>query len=325
MAAVYDIMRTIHISYQHPPALEDKNLSYDLKLVQSLQYPRNTIEKRSGTCIDLAILYAAMLNSVNIEPILVVIDGHCFPMARTPSGKLIPIEATGVGDGYEKGMSFEQAFKSASETLKKAEQSGRLVVVDVRQAWMNGVANPELDPMPADILEKWGIVALVESPPAPTFVTRADANGPPAAFPANNGGDRPAPAQPAAPTPRPTSPVVGRWNYSLQMMDGSTVTGQVDVKPKGGQLQMTAVSSYRMMGPDGLMHQVREKNNFVGALNGQNLIARCDSGSLTVDGQSVQPQGFPLQLSLVVSPDGRSMQGQVANSMGGRVPIYLQK
>lgn len=318
MAALYEIMRTIHISYQHPQALIDKNLSYDLKLVQSLQYPRNTIEKRSGTCIDLAILYAAMLNSVNITPFLVVIDGHCFPMARTPSGTYIPVEATGIGDGYEKAMNFEQAVKSANETLQKANQSGRLVLVDVRQAWVGGIANPELDPLPADILERWGIVALVE-PPAPA-VAKADIYQPPALPEAGTPS-----TPPATPVPPQGSAVTGRWSYTLQALDGRTIAGQLDIKAKGGQLHMIATSSYRMMGPDGRMHQFHERNDFVGALNGQNLIAQCNHASYTMDGQSVPPQGLPIHLNLVIRPDGRSMQGQVSNSMGARIPIYLQK
>jgi hypothetical protein len=211
MAALYDIMRTIHISYQHPPALVDNSLSYDIKLVQSLQYPRDTIHKRSGTCIDLAILYAAMLNSVNIDPFLVVIDGHCFPMARTPSGKLIPVEATGVGDGYEKAMRFEEAVKSAVKTWQKVNQSGRFVLVDVRQSWMDGISNPELDAMPPDILEKWGIVALVEQPSVATA-------------------ERPvAPTTPRTQTASQGVSVAGRWVYVLSTSDGRSVNGLFDI------------------------------------------------------------------------------------------------
>jgi hypothetical protein len=332
MAALYDIMRTIHISYQHPPALVDKSLSYDLKLVQSLQYPRDTIQKRSGTCIDLAILYAAMLSSVNIEPYLVVIDGHCFPMAKTPGGNLIPVESTGVGDGYDKGMNFEQAVKSAVETWKKANQSGRVVAVDVRQIWMEGVANPELEGLPADILERWGIVALVEAPAAPV-VTAARRTAAPELDAPEQVASAPAPApqpatpQPPAPTPPPAPKVTvtGKWSYVLTALDGRSVSGQLDIKSKSGQLRMVATSSYQMMGQDGMYHQFHEKNDFVGSLSGQNLMARCDSAAYTMDGRPVPPQGLPLQLNLVLGPDGRSMQGQVANSMGMSVPIYMQK
>jgi hypothetical protein len=308
MAALYEIMRVIHISYQHPPALVDKSLSYDLKLVQSLQYPRDTLQKRSGTCIDLAILYAAMLNSINIEPYLVVIDGHCFPMAKTPSGRLIPVEATGVGDGFQKSMDFEQAVKSAVETWQKVTQSGRFVLVDIRQTWMGGVANPELETLPPDILEKWGITALVEAP----------------AHEATPAVGYPHAQQPGGAPPAPTI-VVGRWTYTLRAVDGRNLSGQLEIVHKGGQLKMVATSSYQMVGQDGRMHKFSEKNDFVGAFDGQNLTGRCDRAAYTMDGQQIPPQGLPLVLTLVMGPNGNTMQGQVANSMGMTIPIYMQK
>jgi hypothetical protein len=103
------------------------------------------------------------------------------------------------------------------------------------------------------------------------------------------------------------------------------VQGLFDISARGGQLQMIATSSYQMMGQDGRAHRFQERNNFVGALTGQSLMAQCDNAFYTMDGQSVPPQGLPLQLNLMLSPDGRSMQGQVANSMGMSAAIYLQK
>ncbi len=321
MAALYEIMRTIHISYQHPPALIDKNLSYDIKLVQSLQYPRDTIQKRSGTCIDLAILYASMLNSINIEPFLVVIDGHCFPMARTPSGKLIPVEATGVGDGFAKGMTFEQAVNSATETWKKANQSGRLVVVDVRQGWMAGIANPELETMPPDILDRWGITALVEGPAQPAAIHAvARPNEPQGNFPA------PMPIPAPAPAPAPTvAGIEGKWSYTVPGANGTPVNGRIEISGKGGQYKVVGTASYQMMGMDGRNHQFHERDECVGSLSGTNFSARCDNVTTTMDGQRMPPQGLPLTLNLVLGAGGRSMQGQVLNSMGMAIPISMQK
>ncbi|MHC1728309.1 MAG: transglutaminase-like domain-containing protein [Syntrophobacteraceae bacterium] len=313
MAALYDIMRTIHISYQHPPALLDKNLSYDIKLVQSLQYPRDTIQKRSGTCIDLAILYAAMLNSINIEPYLVVIDGHCFPMARTPSGIMVGVEATGVGDGYEKGMSFEQAVKSATETWKKVNQSGRFVLIDVRQIWMAGISNPELDTLPPDILDRWGITALVEEP-ARTVSVAVQPSTP--AVPSPGGV---APPQPAAP-----AGIAGKWNYTVTAPNGTKIGGKIQLSGQGNQYQMVATASYQLPGQDGRMHKFTEREDCVAMLNGLNFQARCDSVKTTMDGYPT-PSDVPLFLNLVLDQGGRTMQGQVVNKAGVTVPIRMQK
>ena len=308
MAALYDVMRKIHISYQHPPAMVDPTLSYDVKTVQSLQYPRDTIEKKSGTCIDLAILYAAMLNSVNIPPYLVTMDGHCFPMGRTPSGNLIPVEATGVGDGGQKSASFVQAYKSAMNTWRKVNQTGRFDLIDVRDCWMRGVPNPELESLPPDILEKWGIVALLEAKGPPTPKPPDDQGRP------DDEGERP-----------PQINLAGRWSYELTAGNGSVTKGIFQIAVQGNNVQLIAAAAYQFRAQDGQVHQCQEQNNFVGQLQGQNLVAQCNEARLVVDGVAQRPQGLPIKLVMTVAPDGRSMRGQVSNALGGSANITAQR
>jgi len=313
MNALYEIMRAIHISYQHPSALVDRSLSYDIKLVQSLQYPRDTIQKRSGTCIDLAILYAAMLNSINLQPYLVVLDGHCFPMAKTPGGTLLGVEVTGVGDGYAKSADFVKVVKVAQQEWQDLNKSGRYVLVDLAQAWSSGIPNPELDPLPPDILEAWGIMALVNAPGQAATASVASRQ------------TAPQPAAPQPAYPQPSAVIDGRWGYSIKSADGTVINGQFDIKRKGGKYLMIATSSYRLQGKDGLQHQFYERNDFVGTLKGQTLTAQCYSGAYIKDGQRMTPQGLPLSLNVQLGPDGRTMQGRVAGKTGPGVEIYLQK
>jgi hypothetical protein len=302
---LYEMMRTIHISYQHPPNLDDPNLSYDIKAVQSLQFPRDTIEKRSGTCIDLAILMAAMMNSVNIEPILVSMDGHCFPMARLPqSRKFLPVEATGVGDGYEKSMDFVEANKSALETWGKITRNGRYNLVDVRALWTQGVGNPELDPLPPDILEKWGIMDLAEG--GAPVKRRAPA--------ADQGGQ-------ATRTVRGT--LAGNWGCQLTLPTGQSMTGACQVVQQGNQIQLIFRFSYQQMGQDGMMHQIQEQNPFQGTFDGANVQAVCNQSQVAIDGASMPGQGLPYRIALAVSADGRGMQGQFANAMGITASLVL--
>lgn len=298
LGELYEIMRTIHISYQHPPNLEDPNLSYDIKSVQSLQFPRDTIEKRSGTCIDLAILMAAMMNSVNIEPVLVSMDGHCFPMARLPkSGNFVPVEATGVGDGYEKSMDFVEANKKALETWNKITKTGRYNLVDVRAFWSQGVANPELDPLPADILERWGIMDLAE-------------HGQPVERRAPEAGQR-------VQAPRGgQAPLAGNWGCQLTMPTGQSVTGACQVAQQDAQVQLVFRFSYQQMGQDGRMHQIQEQNPFQGSFDGARIQAVCQQSQVSIDGVAMPGQGLPYRIALAVSADGRSMQGQFVNAMG---------
>ncbi len=303
MAELYNIMVTIHISYQHPEFIRDPNVSFDLKGVQSLQYPRNTIEKRSGTCIDLAILYAAMLNSVNIPPFLVFLDGHCFPMGMTPEGGLVPVEVTAVADGYSKARSFSEAVKIGEKEWAELKQTGRYVLVDVRQCWMHGIANPEMEPLPPDILERWGIVKLVEGT-----------------------GTRVA-STPPTPTPQPT-PVLApsKWAYTISLPDGRTTHGNVQIADRGNnQLLLTATSAYRVMGPDRRYHQIQEKFIFTGTASPEGIVAYCQNGTVLMDGYQVPPTGLPFQMYLTLAPDQVTMQGQFSNALGMRAPIFLQR
>lgn len=303
---LYEMMRTIHISYQHPPNLQDPNMSYDIKSVQSLQFPRDTIEKRSGTCIDLAILMAAMMNSVNIEPILVSLDGHCFPMARLPqSRKFLPVEATGVGDGYAKSMDFAEANKSALETWGKITKTGRYNLVEVRALWTQGIANPELDPLPPDILEKWGVMDLAERGGAPQRgVPAADQRGQQAVRPA-------------------AGSLSGNWGCQLTMPTGQSITGACQVVQQGNQIQLVFRFAYQQMGQDGMMHQIQEQNPFQGTFDGANIQAVCSQSQIAIDGAAMPGQGLPYRVALAVTANGRGLQGQFANAMGVTASLVL--
>jgi hypothetical protein len=311
LAQLYEMMRTIHISYQHPQGLQDPTMSYDIKSVQSLQYPRDTIQKRSGTCIDLAILMAALMNSVNIEPILVSMDGHCFPMARLPqSRKFLPVEATCVGDGYENSKDFVEANKSALETWNRITRNGRYNLVDVRACWAMGVANPELDPLPADVLEKWGLMQLAEGG-APAEARRPAEERRPVAGPR------------ATPSPAGQVQVAGRWGCTITMPTGQSANGICMVVAQGNQVQMTFMFAYQQMGQDGMMHQVQEQNPFQGTITGLNIQAICQQAQVTIDGAPMAAQGVPFRIALAVSPDGSNMQGQFANALGITASISL--
>lgn len=159
MAACYDLLRGNDFTYQHPAMLEDKSVSFDPRAVQHVKLPRDVIRDRSGTCIDLAILMASMAHAVGIEAHLALIPGHCFPVFRLPtSGTLQGFEATGIAGGLRHGSADAPSmFQKGAEELREAAQDGRIYLVDVRSLWTQGVANPELDELPAGILEAWGI------------------------------------------------------------------------------------------------------------------------------------------------------------------------
>jgi len=160
LKACYDLWVGNEFVYKSPVGLTDKSASFDIQTTQNLKYPRDVIRDKSGTCIELAILYAAMAHAMGLKPYLVIIPRHCFPLVELSSGKQIPVEATGIKGGVQKEeLSFEKAVEKAEEELKEHKNTGKILVVDLDAAWSRGVSNPELEELPPDILKRWGIRA----------------------------------------------------------------------------------------------------------------------------------------------------------------------
>ncbi|MBL9150159.1 MAG: hypothetical protein JNM94_15835 [Phycisphaerae bacterium] len=61
-----------NLSYVNPPP------SF-VSTSQRVRWPTTVLDGRRGTCIDLALLFAACLEFVNIHPLMVLLEGHAFP------------------------------------------------------------------------------------------------------------------------------------------------------------------------------------------------------------------------------------------------------
>ncbi len=62
------------LGYINPPPGYSKNLDS-----QRLRTPSNILHNRSGTCIDLALLFAACLELIDVYPVIFLFDGHALP------------------------------------------------------------------------------------------------------------------------------------------------------------------------------------------------------------------------------------------------------
>jgi len=148
MKGVYDLMVANQIKYQTPPGMMQKGV-----LRQHVKFGRDVLQNRAGTCIDLAILYASTCQAGGLDPILVMIPGHCFPVVRLPSGRLFAVEATVVSDG----VPFDKAVQIGMKELNESIQKGAIYLVDVKKLRAMGVPTPELPSMPPSTLNDWGI------------------------------------------------------------------------------------------------------------------------------------------------------------------------
>jgi len=155
LAAAYNMELANDIVYQTPSSF----LTNDHSSGQDIKFPRDVFRDKSGTCVDLAITYAALAESVGLKANLMLVPGHAFPVIRLPGGEYYAVESTGLGGGDQR-MTFEQAVELGRKELQKYFQDGLFYFVNVEDQWSNQrIPNPELQQLGTDFLEKSGIRA----------------------------------------------------------------------------------------------------------------------------------------------------------------------
>ena len=153
--ALYELEVANGVVYQTPSGfLEEYAPGQDIK------YPRDVLRDKSGTCVDLAILYTSVCEAVGLKTLLVTIPGHCFPVIILPGGGWLPVECTAisgvaVGEPQVRALSFDKAVELASRQLQNLRM-GMHYLVNVEEMWQQGVVSPELPRLEADILKRWG-------------------------------------------------------------------------------------------------------------------------------------------------------------------------
>ena len=153
LKAAYVMELGNNIVYQTPSGF----MTNDHSSGQDIKFPRDVFRDKSGTCVDLAITYAALAESVGLKASLLMVPGHAFPIIHLPGGEYFPVETTGLGGGSQR-MSFEQAAETGMKELQKYLSEGVFYLVNVEEQWGTGrVPNPELASVGVDFLEKCGI------------------------------------------------------------------------------------------------------------------------------------------------------------------------
>ena len=162
---IYELWVRNDFVYLSPPGMVDQSVSFDPKHMQNIKYPRDVIRDKAGTCVDLAITYAAMAASQGIDSYLALVPGHCFPVFLLPQARgeqgrrWFPIEATGIKGGLGPGYrSWAHVIQKGEEQLKRVfagQMPGQLI--PIKQLWSKGITGPELPPLPADIIKRWGL------------------------------------------------------------------------------------------------------------------------------------------------------------------------
>lgn len=109
LASVHDAVVALRVRYVSAPASFEQN-------GQKVRMPEQVVHDRLGTCLDLTLLYAALLEHCGLDPFVVMMRGHAF-----------------VGVWLREASSAEQQFGSAVE-LRKGCAAGTMAVCETTVA-----------------------------------------------------------------------------------------------------------------------------------------------------------------------------------------------
>lgn len=166
-AVVFGAMGVAGLTYLPDPANPYQVSSGKTDVVDYIQYPRETLRRKSGDCDDLVAIYSAALESLGIYTLVVEVPGHMFMMFSTNidadadgytnndlyvihKGKLwIPVETTVVGS------SFVKAWELGAANYYKWNNKG-LTLLDVHESWatFKPATLPESTQAPMEISAK---------------------------------------------------------------------------------------------------------------------------------------------------------------------------
>ena len=165
MGAVYAALQAENIAYNAPPA------SYES--AQRIRMPDAVLEGKSATCLDMAVLYAACLENVGLNPMVVFVKGHAFagcwlsnetfpdtlqydPAALTKriAKGVDALSVVNIVDACAgKGVDFDDSEKNAAGYLADPEEF--MFAVDVIRTRSSGIR-----PVPSRITENGSFKAI---------------------------------------------------------------------------------------------------------------------------------------------------------------------
>ena len=146
---IYDALGVLGLNYIVDPTSPFQEFSENATSVDYLQYPRDTLSRKSGDCDDLSILFAACMENIGIGTAFIDVPGHVFIMFNTgvpekdrmtlgfPDELLvrhqgtvwIPVEMTMVGS------SFTRAWQKAAEEYRDWAAKGKAEIIVTQKAW----------------------------------------------------------------------------------------------------------------------------------------------------------------------------------------------
>lgn len=188
--AVYEAVQDLNITYSDPPASWDMESERNGLAGQRIRSSASIIDERVGTCLDTAILFAALLENIGLFPLIAIVPGHAFvglwapgryEETRLPTnqtgllrneineldlGNLLFFETTAVARGDDR-VAFSEAVRLGRENITNYVANTRLTdrshYVDIVASRRPGARR--VLPMPIRRVRPDGSVEVIEYKP----------------------------------------------------------------------------------------------------------------------------------------------------------------
>lgn len=180
--------------------------------VQTVRMPRDAIQNNQALCIELSILWSAVLQHLGVDSTMVFVPGHVFIIAHSeqlgiPFDRGLPIECTAITvravedslvglrireHATGAPVTFDEAVEMATKEWEISSKKGVLILVPVKALQTAGYVAPEMADIDMDKLTETlrkrlpGRVVAAETPPE--GATEAEAAARPTDVPAGLAG-----------------------------------------------------------------------------------------------------------------------------------------
>jgi hypothetical protein len=151
MKATYDYMCETGMRYTSDQGVPE-TLGDVHTMVQTVRLPRDVIMSNEGLCVELAILWASVMENLGCQATVVFRPGHAFTVVSVGQGPndYIPIECTAITPfavGSKTPVPFEEAVKMAQQDIRQQRYQ---IWLNVQQYQKDGFRAPELPPVEID-------------------------------------------------------------------------------------------------------------------------------------------------------------------------------
>jgi tetratricopeptide (TPR) repeat protein len=146
---IYGALGVLGLKYIIDPTSPLTEFSESATAVDYLQYPRDTLARKSGDCDDLSVLFAACMENIGIGAAFVDAPGHVFVLFNTgvlekdkaalgfPDELLVPYQGT-VWIPVEMtmvGTSFTRAWRKGAEEYRAWAAGNKVDIIHVQKSW----------------------------------------------------------------------------------------------------------------------------------------------------------------------------------------------